>query len=57
MRRLALCLAVAVAALAIAPVAFADGPIYVTQGGAGVASQNGAFHYVALSNGRARRCS
>ena len=52
MRTLALCFAVAVAALAIAPSAFADGPIYVTQGGAGVTSQNGAFHYVALPNGR-----
>ncbi len=51
MRRLSLCLAVAVTALAVAPSAFADGPIYVTQGGAGVASQNGAFHYVALPNG------
>jgi hypothetical protein len=51
MRRLSLCLAVAVTALAVAPSAFADGPIYVTQGGAGVTSQNGAFHYVALSNG------
>src|SRR5262245_25508855 len=51
MRRLALCLAVAVTALAVAPSAFADGPIYVTQGGAGVASQNGVFHYVPLPNG------
>ncbi len=51
MRTLVLCFAVAVAALAIAPSAFADGPIYVTQGGAGVTSQNGAFHYVALPNG------
>jgi hypothetical protein len=51
MRTLVLCFAVAVAALVIAPSAFADGPIYVTQGGAGVTSQNGAFHYVALPNG------
>ena len=52
MRRLALCLAVAVAALAIVPSAIADGPIYVAQGGAGVESRNGALHYVALSNGK-----
>ncbi len=51
MRTLVLCFAVAVAALAIAPSALADGPIYVTQGGAGVTSKNGAFHYVALPNG------
>lgn len=51
MRRLAVCLAVAVTALVAARAAFADGPIYVTQGGAGVVSRNGAFHYVALANG------
>lgn len=52
MRRLVLSLAVAVAALAVAPSAFADGPIYVTQAGAGVTSQNGAFHYVPIPNGK-----
>ena len=51
MRRLVLCVAVAVAVLAAAPSAFADGPIYVTQGGGGVTSQNGAFHYIAIPNG------
>jgi hypothetical protein len=50
MRRLSICLAaaVAVAALVLAPAAFADGPVYVSQGGSGVASHDGAFHYVAL---------
>jgi hypothetical protein len=52
MRRLVLCFAVAVAALAVAPSAFADGPIYVTQGGGGVTSANSAFHYVAIANGK-----
>jgi hypothetical protein len=51
MRRLSLCLAAAVAALVLAPAAFADGPIYVAQGGSGVTSHNGAYHYVALPNG------
>ena len=51
MLRLLLCLTVVAAALATAPSAFADGPIYVTQGGAGVTSQNGAYHYVAVPNG------
>jgi hypothetical protein len=51
MRRLSLCLAVAVAALVTAPAALADGPLFVTQGGAGVATSNGAFHYVAVSAG------
>lgn len=51
MRRLSLCLAVVVGALVLAPAALADGPIYVTQSGAGVTSQNGAYHYVALPNG------
>jgi LPXTG-motif cell wall-anchored protein len=51
MRRLALALAVAATALVAARAAFADGPIYVTDGGAGAASHNGAFHYVALPNG------
>lgn len=48
MRRLSLCLAAAVGALVLAPAAFADGPVYVSQGGVGVASHDGAFHYVAL---------
>jgi len=51
MRRLALALAVVITALTVVPAAFADGPIYVTQGGGGVASRNGAFHYIALPNG------
>ena len=51
MRRLSLCLAVAVAALVSAPAALASGPSFVTEGGAGVASHNGAFHYVAVSDG------
>jgi hypothetical protein len=51
MCRLSLCLAVAIGALVVAPAAFADGPLYVTQGGSGVATQDGAFHYVAVSNG------
>jgi hypothetical protein len=50
MRGLSLCLAVA-AALVLAPAAFADGPLLVSQGGAGVASRDGAFHYVAVPNG------
>jgi hypothetical protein len=52
MLRLSLCLAVAAGALLIAPAAFADGPLYVTVGGAGVASHDGAFHYVAVPSGR-----
>ena len=52
MRRLALCLAVAVAALVTAPAALADGgPFFVTQGGTGVANHDGRFHYVTVSNG------
>lgn len=52
MRRLPFCLAAAVGALVIAPAAFADGqPIAVAQGGAGVASRDGAFHYVAVPVG------
>jgi hypothetical protein len=51
MRRLAFCLAVAVTALVAARAALADGPIYVSQGGGGVASRDGAFHYVAVPNG------
>jgi len=53
MRRLVFGFAAAVAALAVTPSAFADGPIYVTQGGGGVTGQNGAFHYVAIPNGKA----
>jgi hypothetical protein len=51
MRRLLLCLAVAAGALVAAQAARADGPLYVTQGGAGVASHDGAFHYVAVPDG------
>jgi hypothetical protein len=51
MRRLSLCVVAAVGALVLAPAAFADGPVYVTQGGAGVASHDGAFHYVAVPDG------
>jgi hypothetical protein len=47
MRRLALCLAIAVAGLAVAPVAQADGPMFVTQDGAGVA--HGSLRYVAVN--------
>jgi hypothetical protein len=54
MRRLLLCLAVAAGALATAPAAVADGPMYVTQGGAGVSSHNGAFNYVAVPDGASR---
>ena len=54
MRRLLLCLAVAAGALATAPAAVADGPMYVTQGGAGVSSHNGRFHYVAVPDGTSR---
>jgi MYXO-CTERM domain-containing protein len=53
MRRLLLCLAVAAGALVAAPAALADGPLLVTQGGAGVASRDGAFHYVAVPEGKA----
>lgn len=51
MRRLSLCLAAAVGALVLAPAALADGPLFVTQGGAGVATRDGAFHYVAVPDG------
>jgi hypothetical protein len=51
MRRLALCLAVVVVALVVAPVALADGgPIFATQGGTGVASAVSGLHYVAVSD-------
>jgi hypothetical protein len=52
MRRISLCLAVVVAALVAAPAALADGPLLVTQGGTGVASRDGTFHYVAVPAGR-----
>jgi hypothetical protein len=52
MRRLSLCLAVAVAALVFVPAAFGDGgPFLVTQGGQGVATRDGEFHYVAVPDG------
>ena len=51
MRRLSICLAAAVAALVLAPPAFADGPVFVTQGGSGVATHDGAFHYAAVPYG------
>jgi hypothetical protein len=51
MRRLSLCLAAAVGALVLAPAALADGPVYVSQGGAGVATHDGAFHFVTVPNG------
>ena len=51
MRRLLLFLAVALGALVVAPAALADGPLLVTQGGAGVATHDGAFHYVAVPDG------
>ena len=50
MRRLSLCLAAVVGALALAPGAFADGPSFVVQGGAG-ASRGGAAHWVTVSDG------
>jgi hypothetical protein len=51
MRRLLLCLVVAVGALVAASPALADGPLFVTQGGTGVATRDGAFHYVAVPDG------
>ncbi|HZT83827.1 MAG TPA: hypothetical protein VE984_00200 [Gaiellaceae bacterium] len=50
MRRLSFCLAAVVGALVVAPGALA-GPSFVSQGGAGVASPDGRFHYVTLSEG------
>ena len=47
MHRLVLCLAVVVAALVAAPAALADGPMFVTQDGAGVA--HGSLRYVAAN--------
>jgi hypothetical protein len=51
MRRLSLCLAAAAGALVLAPAALADGPQFVTQGGAGVATHDGKFHYVPVPEG------
>jgi hypothetical protein len=52
MRRLAPCLAIFVAALVTAPAALADGqPLPVAQGGQGVATRDGAFHWVAVPDG------
>ncbi|MFL5943263.1 MAG: hypothetical protein ACJ75L_08370 [Gaiellaceae bacterium] len=51
MRRLSLCPVVAAGALALSSAALADGPLLVNQGGAGVASHDGAFHYVTVPNG------
>jgi hypothetical protein len=51
MRRLSLCIAAAVGALVIAPSALADGPQFITQGGAGVATRDGKFHYVPVPEG------
>jgi hypothetical protein len=52
MRRLLLCLSVAaVGALVAAHAATADGPLLNTQGGAGVSTRDGAFHYVAVPDG------
>jgi hypothetical protein len=55
MPRLSLCIAVAVASLVAAPVALADGgPLLVTQGGTGVASQaHPDLHFVTVSDGAA----
>ncbi|HKN63803.1 MAG TPA: hypothetical protein VJV76_05670 [Gaiellaceae bacterium] len=51
MRRLVLCLAVVLGALVAASAALADGPLFVTQGGAGAATRGGSFHYVTLRDG------
>jgi MYXO-CTERM domain-containing protein len=52
MRRLSLCVAAAVAALVAAPTAFGDGPLYVFQGGGGVASRvHPGLHYVTVPDG------
>jgi hypothetical protein len=50
MRRLSFGPAIAAALIAV-PAAFADGPLLVAQGGAGVATRDGAFHYVAVPDG------
>jgi hypothetical protein len=55
MRRLSLCLAVAVGALVIAPAGLADGPqTPVTQGGTGVATRDGTLRYVTVYDGSGR---
>jgi hypothetical protein len=51
MRRPSFCLAAVVGALVFAPGALAAGPSFVSQGGAGVASPDGRFHYVTVSDG------
>lgn len=55
MRRPLLCLAVALIALVVAPTAIADGPsgpVYLTEGGSGVASHvQPGLHYVTVSDG------
>lgn len=52
MRRLLLWLGAAtLAGFLIAPAAAADGPLLVTVGGAGVATHDGKFHFVAVPNG------
>lgn len=53
MRRLLLCLVAAVGALVLAPAALGSGPSFVTEGGAGVATRDGAYHYVTVSDGAA----
>jgi len=51
MRRLALCLVAAVLALGATPVALAaGGPLFVSQGGTGVANHHSGLHYVAVSD-------
>jgi hypothetical protein len=55
MRTLTLCLVVSAAVLLSVPVALADGPPpLVATGGLGVATRDGAFHYVAVPNGSHR---
>jgi hypothetical protein len=53
MRRLLLCLVLAAGAVATAPTALADGPLLVTQSGAGVSTRDGALHYVTVPDGKA----
>ena len=51
MRRLSLCIAIAAAALVVAPSALADGPLGVIQGGSGVSSHaRPNLHYVAIAD-------
>jgi DNA-binding beta-propeller fold protein YncE len=53
MRRLSFCLVAVVGVLVAAPTALGDGaPLPVVQGGSGVASHNGGFHYVTVYDGR-----